>query len=254
MTQLKYIKRYTVHSYETDSQGALAATGVMNFLQDIASHHASILHFGKDDLEKQNRFWVLSRILVNIERLPGWNEEVEVTTWPRGIDKLFAIRDFVIHDTNGERLVSAVSCWLMVDSDTRRPVRPDHLLEKLNGFTPGQDEPGIMPGKLDPPSPQAYRSPESPVKYSDLDINMHVNNVKYLQWAVDTYPLSFLQANRIRAIEANYLSETVPGDSYVVTSEEDESGFHHSIMKSGGSTEACRIRLEWEPCGENKVY
>ena len=254
MNNLRYNKSYPVHSYETDTKGFLAATGLMNFLQDIASHHASILKFGKDDLEKENRFWVLSRIVVNIERLPVWNDEIIVSTWPRGIEKLFAIRDFEVKDQTGNNIATAVSCWLMVDIESRRPVRPDSLLEKMNGL-PGDTTGGApLPSKLRPASPYAYKSPSINVKYSDLDINMHVNNVKYLQWALDIYPLDHLHNNRINTIEVNFLSETVPGESITLSSEEDEDGFHHTVFKSDGKTEACRIRLEWEPCSEHKVY
>jgi len=92
MDTLHFEKEYRVHVYETGPDGKLNLYSLFNYLQDIASDHAVKLGFGRDDLMRDNRFWVLSRIYAVIEKWPVWEDTLVVNTWPNGTDKLFALR------------------------------------------------------------------------------------------------------------------------------------------------------------------
>lgn len=113
----------TIHSYEIDFKSRLNIFSLFNYFQEIAWEHAGILHFGLEDLSKRNLFWVLSRVRVEIDRLPQWNEKIKLVTYPRGIDGLFALRDYEIYDSNDNRIISASSSWLILNAQNRRPVR-----------------------------------------------------------------------------------------------------------------------------------
>ena len=132
MNNLVYERRYRVNTYEADASGRLSIPGLFNYLQDAAARHATALKFGKEHLEQENRFWVLSRILVIMDTIPEWEEEIKIRTWPCGVDKLFAMRDFEVFGSTGKIYGHATSCWLMVSRKNRRPVRPDKLLEDMN--------------------------------------------------------------------------------------------------------------------------
>jgi len=247
MNDLVYERPYRVNTYEADASGRLGIPGLFNYLQDAAAQHATVLNFGKEHLEKENRFWVLSRILVKIYTVPAWEEEIILRTWPSGVDKLFALRDFEILGMSGKKYGGATSCWLMVNRKNRRPVRPDKLLEVMDleiKKEPALERyPSKLPGLVNP----SYRSPVIPVKYSDLDINMHVNNVQYIKWVIDSYPLDFILGHDIKSAEVNYLSESVPGDEITVNVlESDNKTFEHSIVRSNDYRELCRLQLTWE--------
>ena len=246
MNELVKEVSYRIHTYETDTQGYLRIPALFNYLQDIASQHAVSLHFGKEDLEKKNRFWVLSRIYCKLDKLPEWNDEILIRTWPRGIEKIFALRDYEISDSTGDRIGGATSSWLMLNIENRRPVRPDNLFEILNGDTPERASLGRNAGKLPPVEDWQYKSSPIPVKHSDLDLNLHVNNVSYLQWALDSYPLDFIMSHRLKTAELNFLSESLPGDEvYVLAGESEENLFDHSITRKADGRELCRLRVEW---------
>ena len=237
---------YRVHSYETDTHGELSITGLFNYLQDIAARHAATLHFGKEDLERENRFWVLSRIYCRMERMPRWNEELTVRTWPRGIDKLFALRDFEIFGEGGERCGVATSSWLMLSRDTRRPTRPDHLLELVRWKEKPEPAAGRDAARLRDTEGSLYLSPGYRVRYSDLDVNMHANNVKYLQWTLDAYPLEHWLKRRMASVEVNYLAESLPGDEiHIAIRELDDLTYDHSVRRNSDQRELCRIRVVW---------
>lgn len=247
-------RRFRLHTYETDTHGNMSITSLFNYLQDIAGSHAASLHFGRHDLERENRFWVLSRIFAEMDFMPGWDSEIIITTWPRGVDGIFAIRDFEIKDTNGKRIGAATSAWLMVDRSSRRPQRPDTMLEQLGIDLSGSPSVGRNPQKLKPLDRIEYSSPQFSVKYSDLDINMHVNNVKYIQWALDAYPLDFRMNNEMESVEVNFLSESLPGDEVSINICQDgDNHYLHSVIRMNDNIELCRVRVKWKPWNGNKV-
>ena len=110
MTEMEFLsleKEYNVHVYEMGPDGKLSLYSFFDYLEDIASDHAVSLGYGRDDLMKQNHIWVLSRIYAEIQEWPAWRDKLTVRTWPRGTDRLFALRDF---DSNTPLL----RCGLMV--------------------------------------------------------------------------------------------------------------------------------------------
>ncbi|MBN1388046.1 MAG: hypothetical protein JW965_06330 [Bacteroidales bacterium] len=246
MNNLVYDRTYRVNTYEADASGRLSIPGLFNYLQDAAARHATVLKFGKEHLEKENRFWVLSRILVKMDTMPEWEKETIIRTWPRGVDKLFALRDFEVLGSNGKKYGGATSCWLMVNRKNRRPVRPDSLLEKLNMEMKKESSLERYPSKLPGLVNASYKSQVIPVRYSDLDINMHVNNVQYVKWAIDTYALDFILGNKFNSAEVNYLLESVPGDEITVhASELENNTFEHSVVRINDGRDLCRLKISW---------
>ncbi len=105
-----------------------------NFFQEMAYHHANQLGFGYDDLKEKQTFWVLSRMKIRIDQYPVWDDKVSVETWHRGMERLFGLRDFRVMDQSGKILGKATTAWLILDSQTRRPVRAvDDVLTKSKG-------------------------------------------------------------------------------------------------------------------------
>jgi acyl-ACP thioesterase len=251
MELLKYEKEYKIPVYEIGPDGRLTIHSLFNLLQDIASEHASKLNFGRDDLMKENHFWVLSRILTKITKLPEWEETVVVRTWPRGVDKIFAIRDFEIFYPNGNQLVTASSSWLVVDRTTKRVQRPNDLLSRFNlDFTPGSSA-GRNADKTDPAAPDGKESDPFRVKVSDLDVNMHTNNAMYVKWISDVYDLDFRMNHLPVSVEINYLAESKWNDEiYVKTSgaKNGENFYNHSVFRCSDRVELCRVAIEWKNC------
>ena len=90
--------------------------------------HAVKLGFGRDDLMRDNRFWVLSRIYAVIEKWPVWEDSIIVKTWPNGTDKLFALRNYEVKYPDGRHMASGTSSWLILDRTTKKVQRPDSIL------------------------------------------------------------------------------------------------------------------------------
>jgi medium-chain acyl-[acyl-carrier-protein] hydrolase len=246
---LQFEKSYTVHVYETGPDGKLNLYSLFNFLQDIASDHAVKLGFGRDDLMKDNRFWVLSRMYAVINEWPLWEESVIVKTWPNGTDKLFALRNYEVHYPDGRHIASGISSWLILDRTTKKVQRPDSILAHYNPDLHTDEHTVRNAVKIEPASENGTISPEFRVKVSDIDVNLHTNNVQYLKWISDSYDLDFVMKNIPQSAEINYLAESVFDEAvYIKTSVEIKDGtfYNHSIFRTLDNKELCRIRIEWK--------
>jgi acyl-ACP thioesterase len=251
MELLQFDKEYKIHVYEIGPDGKLSLFSFFNFLQDIAAEHAVKLRFGRDDLMKTNRFWVLSRILANITLWPEWEETIIVRTWPKGTDKIFALRDFEVFYPDGKHIASASSSWLVVDRTTKRIQRPDNLVTRFNSEIRVKNALERNAGKIEPVSSDGTAGDVFRVKISDLDLNLHTNNVKYIEWVTDTYHLDYRKNHLPVSVEVNYLAESRHDEEIFIRtiSEGDNcSSYHHSIVRNSDKSELCRIRIAWKDC------
>ena len=149
---------------------------------------------GGDQLLKENNIWVLSRIYAVITEWPLWGDKIIIRTWHKGTDKLFGIRDFEVYYPDGRRIASATSSWLIIDRETKKLQRPDKILTNPSGINP-VNALTRNAAKLEKSSEGGLISPGFKVKISDLDINLHTNNVRYLKWVSDNYDLDFSMKN-----------------------------------------------------------
>lgn len=237
---------YRVRAYETDPSGRASTESMCNYLQEAAANHAGALGVSFDQLRQQNSTWVLSRLRVRVERYPGWQDDIVVETWPSGIERLFATRDFFIKDADGDLLARAVSWWLLIDVERRRPLRLPEFVTSLdlpdreralNGSPAGVPEPGAD-----------ALSREIRVRYGDLDINGHANNVRFVEWSMEAVPPEILQSMRIGELDVHFKSEAVYGDAVTVSVESvsgDNTAFAHAVRSSDDGRELARLKTMW---------
>jgi acyl-ACP thioesterase len=107
------------------------------------------------------------------------------------------------------------------------------------------------PAKL--PTPQtAAAALTTTVRYSDIDVNHHVNSARYIGWLLDSYPAEFHRDHTLTTLEVNYLGETRWAETLSVCSKERSPlEFSHSILK-GDHSELCRADLQWKADSSNK--
>jgi medium-chain acyl-[acyl-carrier-protein] hydrolase len=251
MEMIEYQKEYKIPVYDIGADGRLNIHSLFNYLQDIASEHAVKLGFGKDDLVRENHFWVLSRLAASVAIWPGWEETIIVRTWPRGTDKLFAIRDYEVTYPDGRIIATASSSWLVVNISSRRVQRPDYILTKFNSDTPVRIAMGRNAVKIEPAAEDGANSTPFRVRQSDLDVNLHTNHAMYIKWAADSYDLDFRLKNIPLAIEVNYLAESKWDEEIRLRTSGDENNvsvYNHSVIRSVDNTELCRVRMGWKDC------
>jgi len=203
-----------------DRSDRLTLDAIFQFFQEAAICHAENLNVGREDMLRTGQIWILSRMSVIVKRRPKYFENITVRTWPRGSEKLFAIRDYDIRDKDNIPVVCARSGWIILDVEKRRPIRPQSLLS--DGIPQNEEENALSPedgaiAALEERS-NLQKTAERKARYTDIDFNGHVNNVRYIQWIEDALTPRFLEnADRMR-FDINYLNEILGGEDIEIMS------------------------------------
>ena len=215
MNMIKYTKDLTIQCYETDASWRLKPASFMNFAQEAAGNHAVFLGFGYDDLIAKNTAWILSRVHVVFTDTPKWKEDMTLTTWHKGLNRLFYLRDFVLTDKEGRERVKATTSWLVLNLETRRLVRDPELMEE--GTVCAENVIETPADKVQVPKDiEAVHVMDHVVAYSDVDMHGHTNNAMYMQWAMDAVDYEIASTRPVKEFTINFNKETKPGDCVAV--------------------------------------
>lgn len=208
---IKYIEKITVPCYDTDASWLLKPASFMNLAQEAAGRHAVYLGFGYDDLIVSNTAWILSRVHVEFIDTPKWREDITLTTWHKGLNRLFFLRDFVLTDVQGKERVKATTSWLVLNLETRRLVRDPKLIEEGTVCTENAIETPAdkvqMPKEVEPEFVMEHK-----VAYSDIDTNGHTNNAMYMHWAMDAVDYDIASTRPVKEFTINFNHETKAGE------------------------------------------
>ena len=238
--QPEWHTEHRIASYEVDPQLRARLPVLCRFMQEAAYHHAEHLGLGHSTLSSMNRAWVLARQRIKTEAFPAWGETIQLRTWPSGRDRLFFYRDFEITSDKGTRLLSASTAWFVMDTEKRERVPPDLYLtgDLPIGAKVFDEKMGRLKGCR-----EIGRDRRS-VHYGDLDMNGHVNNVRYIEWVFNSLSLEFHETHRLQEFEVNFLAEALYGHEVMIATEKgDADHWLHSIMADGD--ELLRAKSVW---------
>jgi acyl-ACP thioesterase len=205
---------YLVRGFDCGYGGPLRPFAIANFFQEAAGVHATVLGVGIPDLLERRMTWMLSRLDIRVDECPREGEPVFVSTWPAGIDRLFALRDFCMKGSDGRVLARAVYAYLVVDAEARKLVRPQAVFgeRQMRGADPHpvEDYRFDIPEAASPTVSFAQRA-----WGRHIDLNGHVNNAFIIDWLADAPPPESREGRRISSIRAEFKAEILSGDELV---------------------------------------
>lgn len=243
-------ENYTIRSYEVHPDGSARIQSICNLLQEAAGNHALRLNFDISQLKDRNLTWVLYRLQVEVERFPKWRDDIIIETWPSRGDQLRAYRDYRLLDMDENELAHALSYWMMIDMDTRRPVRMPEEVLRMGA----NSKPHTMPvsrNRLKGPAKTSIEKVFS-VRRSDLDVNNHVNNVRYIEWALEAVPDEIYDQYQATGLDIQFQAEGHYGEDVIsgcLESEEDANSdspvFQHVLKQERDDKTLAIARSTW---------
>lgn len=241
---------FKIHSYEIGPSSFATPQAICRFLQEAASNHATNLGVSGDETAEAERMWVLSQLSLRMEVYPRWHETIQIDTWP--VIKVPAgvrgHRDFVLRYQDGEQIGSASTIWLYLNQATRRPLRIPQSLQEFASVGLEQNILNIVQGSDLVGSP--YNSLKFRIRGSDIDWNRHVNNVCYVEWALETLPADFRLENSNVALDITFVAEGKYGHDVIAEtfqSKDSPNIFFHRISEKDSSKTLGLLRTAWAP-------
>ena len=241
---IKHTQNFTIPCYNTDAAWRLKPSAFMDLAQEAAGLHAVYLGFGYDNLIESNMAWILSRVNVKFVDTPMWRDEITFTTWHKGFNRLFFLRDFVMTDKDGKERVKATTSWLVLDLNTRSMVRDPQLVEDgticTENAVENQADKVRMPRGVEPEHVMDHL-----VSSSDVDMLGHANNAMYMQWAMDAVDYEMASGMPVKEFTINFNRELKAGETVslyrVVVEKED--GIHVFIEGKAEETSSFCVEI-----------
>jgi len=198
-----------IRSYNANEMRESSIVALIDFFNDAAWEHSSILNIGTEQLLAENKNWVLYSMQFQFFNFPKWGEEILIRTWASGTHRIFATREVEIYNAKNkfELIACGTSSWFIIDLQTRRPMRPNiYDIMKNN----------ILDKRFDNLFGETINFPENMIElyevtaqYSELDWNGHVNNSNYIKWLCDALGRDHNRKYKIGAIHVKFLSEVL---------------------------------------------
>ncbi len=230
-------KQFYVRTSDFDCHNRLRPSSVLDFFQDVAGEHAKELGIGREEMLAQDIAWVLTKIRYESIAEPQMFEQITVVTWPHPPARLGFVRDYTILGEDGRLLVKGSSEWVLMSLSRRRLVRMENPYP-LDSFCEDASFPEGF-SHLPRPIGSGECKTFTP-RFADLDVNGHVNNIRYTDYAEEVWHPT--EQTPILRFEIEFHREVQP--SAILHMGEDPMDIGHFIYGKNEAGEllfSCRI-------------
>ena len=225
-----------------------------NHMLNAADFHSRDRGFGMDFLNSINKTWVLSRLAIELDEMPLQYDNIYVETWVESAMRYFTQRNFRVVSEEGTKVYGyGRSIWAMIDTETRQPT---NIFDIDNGAIVNW----VEKDKENPMSKLTRVQMDDKAElvrsidtyYNDVDINGHINSVKYIEHVLDLFPIMWYKEHPLKRFDIAYVAEAHQGDRlnfYQEQDAEDVLAFKIRITKSpadgGEEVETCRSKVKF---------
>ena len=246
MTEEEKIGTYPLvaEPFHVDFTGHLTLAVLGNHLLNCAGFHANDRGFGIATMNEENYTWVLSRLAIELTEMPRQYESFTIQTWIEDVYRLFTNRNFAILDSLGRPIGYARSVWAMINLETRKPADLLSLLgDGITQYECSKPCPIERPSHIRVTTDKVARVLQ--MRYSDIDINGHVNSIRYIEHILNLFPLYTFSSRRIRRFEMAYVAESYYGEQLCFFSETvDRDEYHVEVRRADNPI--CRAKILFE--------
>lgn len=238
-----YEKNVIVNSRDVDGAGHCRASALLAYLQDASAEHSALCGCDRKRLvERYHVFWMLTRIKVHLERPICWLDHLTIRTGHRGAKGILLYRDYELL-VDSTLVGDACALWVLPDLNTRKLLNTSttpipELAASAGGLTPRIRHLTALHPPADLPLMEARL-----MRYSDTDVNGHVNNTKYADFACDALNMEGLsQEQYLGGLEITYHEECMPGETLLLSGGgAGEAMFVHGAGAEGSSRFDARL-------------
>ena len=244
---------FIAEPFHCDFSGRMFLGHLGNQMLNAADFHSSDRGFGMKYLMSIQRSWVLSRLAIEMTEMPGQHERYTVETWVESAMRFFTSRNFRVTGSDGRVYGYGRSIWAMIDTETRQPTDILKIDDgAINNWIVDDKPCPIEKGGRVKMSENADFVRSIDVYYHDVDINGHVNSVKYIEHVLDLWDIDWYREHPLKRFEIAYVAETHQGDKLSFYREQiTENEYCVRLTKTEASTQAeeevCRCRVVFLP-------
>lgn len=240
-------KEFELRYFEMDKTGKASSVTMLTLLQEAAAEHCCYAEHSLFSLMSKNLGWVLLSGIMEMDRYPEYKEKIIIRTWLSQYKSIRGIRENIIYDENYNIIGKAKGLWLFFDIEKRRPVKILNDFKTRWSSCENQCIEYNLNTKIDIINTGEYMK-KFAVNIYDTDTNKHVNNIRYLQWLVESIPEEITDNYYLYSLEGRFIAEAQYGD--VITSltnkGDGENSFVHAIRVEGRDVTCVTGKTIWK--------
>lgn len=243
----KYTKSYEINYHDVDCNLKCKLSSIMNFLCDVGNCQSEKLGDTIEHLVESKGVWVFYKYDIKVHRYPKYRDIITIETKSIGFKKFYAYRGYTIKDLSGNIIVEAIALFFLINIDKRRPMRiPD---EKYSIY--GEDKNLSKEVEMEDIKKinKVDNEKNFQIRYSDIDSNGHVNNVKYVELAIEAVPQEIISKFNLERVKVIFEKETTYGDIVSVLTEVEEVDerlyITKHLIKSNDGRELTKLEMYW---------
>lgn len=244
-------EEFIIYGFQGDASGVATLAALAEYMEEAAGNHAAELGLSIERLYGEGVAWVLARMQIAPEKMPSINDRISVETWPVAVEGLQYRRDFILRREDGAVAARAVTHWVVVNLETRKAGRVPAFIAEARLANPATAMDDV---KTRPPAPEEcdevcrFRA-----RLADIDRNGHVNNVRYMDWVMESVPEAVRGSGRLRRLELAFKAESRQGDVVSARTSalpSEKAGgraiFAHGLVRTRDGKELVRACTLWD--------
>lgn len=232
-------KSFELRYSEMDKSGYASPTTILTLLEETAADHCHSINTSLYHLREQNIGWVLISGIINMERYPTYKEKIVIRTWLSDYTFIKGTRENIIYDEQKNIIGRAKGLWVFFDIKKRRPVQIFNSIKEKWSLSPTESIRHDITGKMEV-NDSGSNIRKFDVNLHDIDMYMHLNNIKYFQWVMDSMDEEVVDNCYLASIEGRFIAEAKNGDTVLSLTKKglSDNSFLH-VIKVQDSTKVC---------------
>lgn len=240
-------KQFELRYFEMNKFGIASPSTILILLEETAADHCYSINHNLYQLEEQNIGWVLISGFLQMERYPVYKEKITIRTWLSGYSTIKGFRENIIYDEQDNVIGRAKGLWIFFDIERRRPVQIFDSIKEKWSFCNRESINYNISKKI-----KAIDTPDIELKFKvnryDTDMNKHVNNIRFLQWVVESIPDEIIDNYYLYSIDGRFIAEAHYGQTIVSLTKKntENKSFMHTIKIEGTDKVCATAKTIWK--------
>ena len=243
---MAYSRTYDIPYFLIDKNRKLRITALMQFLEDMAIRHSEHCGVVLDYYHENGVAWVLAKWDIEVYSYPGFGQQITISTVPTSFRSYFGFRMLEVRDEADKLLARAHTLWVFVDTRRKKPIPVSEELIRAYGLTSDQKKPLPIEAPSAPGSDELQTHFQ--IRPGDIDTNGHVNNIRFVEWALDTLPIDFTENHSVTRVLVDYRKELTYGEPVTATADVSQNE-HDPVTRhriTGGKKDASLMTFKWK--------
>ena len=234
-----YLEKYKIKYSDVDRNNKCKISRILDFFQDIATSHSDSLGYGSAKMLELNLGWLVTAWKFRINKLPTADERIEIRTWSRGLKGLTARRAVEILNEKKESIIQADSHWVLYNLKEKKIMKPVGEIISIYGINYKTVIEEIKHTNTKEIKGNLISEKTLKIERRDIDTNGHLNNSRYLDYALEALPDEVYNNIKIEEAELKYKKQVFENEEIIISIYQDNCNL--TVILKNVNDEICAI-------------